>query len=140
MGLENIVESNYISKKMQNSYAIESIFAPNMSFMNDGIQMGPKWEANPNNPNDWIYNQEVGWREKTWEERHPPYSIKNNFLNPIVGERILRPTGEGTFTVGRFLWDAATTTLKFTVYGVGAGAIAIVVWNSFAYVKNEVMG
>lgn len=58
-----------------------------------------EWQANPNNPDDWIYNQEVGWREKTWGERH---SVKNEFLNPIIGEKILRPAANISATVVKY--------------------------------------
>ena len=113
------------------------LFEPNMNFLDNGINMGPAWEANPNNPDHWIYNQKVGWREKTWEERQPkPYSVKNDLLDPVVGEKILRPVGEGTASVFQYIVAATPTALKFIAIGVGAGAAATVVWNSMQVVKK----
>ena len=113
------------------------LFEPNMNFLDNGINMGPAWEANPNNPDHWIYNQEVGWREKTWEERQPePYSVKNDFLDPVVGEKILHPVGKGTASVFQYIVAATPTALKFIAIGVGAGAAATVVWNSMQVVKK----
>ena len=63
-------------------------------------ESGPAWEANPNNPDHWIYNQEVGWREKTLGERQP--SLKNDFLNPVIGEKILRPTASVSATLVKY--------------------------------------
>ena len=65
-------------------------------------ELGPAWEANPNNPDHWIYNQEVGWREKTWEERQPSFSLENDFLTPVIGEKILRPAASIPATVVKY--------------------------------------
>ena len=89
----------------------------------------------------FIFNNEVGWREKTWEERQPKsYSVKNDLLDPVVGEKILHPVGEGTASVFQYIVAATPTALTFIAIGVGAGAAGLVAYNGFQVVLKQVEG
>ena len=83
---------------------------------------------------NFIYNPEVGWRKRTLSQRIQKET--GNVLDPVVGEKILRPVGEGTASVFQYIVAATPTALKFIAIGVGAGAAATVVLNSMQVVKK----
>lgn len=92
----------------------------------------------------YYYNNNLGWRERPANQIPTEAELRrekaSEMLENTVGDYILEPVGEVSITVGKMLWSATGATLKFLAYGIGAGAVGVIAWNSYAYVKNEVLG
>ena len=116
----------------------------------------------------FIFNNEVGWRERYVHEGGNIYNLESeegiesfnqNFIyNPEVGWRErteaersgpgLQAVGNGLESAGRILVhtilvpivDVAPSVLKYLTIGVGAGAAGLVAYNGFQVVLKQVEG
>ena len=88
----------------------------------------------------YYYNNNLGWRERPANQIPTEAELRrrkaSGMLENTVGDYILEPAGN----FGMMLLSITGTTLKFLAYGIGAGAVGVIAWNSYAYVKNEVLG
>ena len=88
----------------------------------------------------YYYNNNLGWRERPANQIPTEAELRrrkaSGMLENTVGDYILEPAGN----FGMMLLSITGTTLKFLAYGIGAGAVGVIAWTSYAYVKNEVLG